>query len=132
MTKGYRECKRVLEKIYKRKFSRRTPSFLKNTELGDLHIELFNPEIGTGVMCVSKTHLEYNPKIHKTYSEFRLQQKKNELRKQICLEKGYVLVTIPYIYNKEEIEHQIRKREIVQTRKLLEAFKTGAEIGGWL
>lgn len=51
---------------------------------------------------------EYNPELHASHEQFQKFQKNDELRRQICKERGICLVEVPYYLTNDEVENLLR------------------------
>lgn len=114
-SKGEKECRRVMEKIFMRAFPNKRPEFLLNTVTGKpLEIDCCNMELNLGVEYNGKQHYQYVKGMHKNYESFRIQQYRDEMKNRKCEEIGFKLITVPYKIPVESIENYL----IEELRKL--------------
>ena len=67
-SKGELECRRVMEKLFKRPFPNRRPLFLLNNITGKkLEIDCCNEDVQIGVEYNGRQHYEYIKGMHKNY-----------------------------------------------------------------
>ena len=110
-SRGEKECKRVLEKIYKRPFIKTRPDFLRNTitEAGNLEIDCFNQELRLGCEYSGQQHYKYIPFFHKSKEAFYNQKYRDDYKRTKCRENGITLIEVPYTVPTEQIEQYIIK-----------------------
>jgi len=103
-------CRNFLESVFEVPFTKCRPDFLKNP-LTQKKMELdgFNPSIPTSIGIGlafeynGPQHYLFTPKFHKTVEDFEEQLVRDKHKRQICKEKGIMLLTIPYtVTNVEE------------------------------
>ena len=98
---GKKECKQVLEDIYKVPF--------RKSSINNFSIDFYNSSLTIGIQYNGRHHYEYVPRLHKkSYKNFREMQRRDILRKQMCKEAGIKLISIPY--NTSCISKYIRLR----------------------
>lgn len=104
-SKGEKECRRVLEKIFQRPFPKKRPLFLLNNVTGKpLEIDCCCDELKLGIEYNGKQHYDYVPGMHKNYEAFRNQQYRDEMKERMCKENGFTLITVPYTVAEKDIE----------------------------
>ena len=97
ISKGERLCKRVIQRLFKRSFTKIRPDFLKDpTTKRNLEIDLYNDSLKLDIEYNGIQHYEYTKRFHKTYSDFRRQQERDVLKKRLCKENGILLIVVPY------------------------------------
>jgi hypothetical protein len=116
-SKGEKECRRVLEKHFNRAFPKERPLFLLNNVTGRaLEIDCCNLEIKVGVEYNGQQHYRYVKGMHKSFDDFRTQQYRDEIKKMLCEQNGFVLIVVPYTVEVEKIEefilNELRQRRI--------------------
>ena len=110
-SRGERECRRVLEKIFKRPFSKKRPSFLHNKVTGQpLEIDCFNEELMIGCEYNGKQHYEYVPRFHRSRESFHNQQYRDDIKHRACELNGVRLIVVPYTIQIPQIENHIRDK----------------------
>lgn len=112
LSRGERECKRVLEDIYKRPFRNMRPDFLRNNVTGGNNLELdcYNPEIKVACEYNGKQHYEYNTFFHRNKDNFLNQKYRDDMKRRICKENGVILIEVPYSVDIPDIEDFIKKK----------------------
>lgn len=114
-SKGEKECRRVMEKLFMRSFPNRRPLFLLNAVTGKpLEIDCCNMDLKLGVEYNGKQHYQYTNGMHKNFEAFRLQQYRDEMKMQKCKDNDFNLVIVPYTIPIESIENYL----IEEVRKM--------------
>lgn len=107
-SKGELECRRILEKLFKRAFPSLRPAFLMNVVTGKpLEIDCCNLELRLGVEYNGKQHYQYTPGMHRNFEAFRLQQYRDEMKMKLCRENRFNLITVPYTIPIKSIENYL-------------------------
>lgn len=110
-SKGETECRRVLEMLFKRPFSKTRPSFLNNdVTLQNLELDCFNEELKLACEYQGEPHFKYIPYFHKSLEAFRNQQYRDYMKKQKCKENGINLIEVSFLVPHGEIEQNIIKQ----------------------
>lgn len=116
-SKGEKECRRVMEKIFKKPFPKIRPNFLRNTvtsgeENGDINLEIdcYNDQLKIGVEYSGIQHYKYTPFFHKNKEAFYNQKYRDEMKRVKCKENGILLIEVPYTVRLEDIEGFLRSR----------------------
>ena len=111
-SKGETECKRVLEKLFKRPFVKERPTFLHNPVTGggnNLEIDCFNSQLGLGIEYQGSQHYNYIPFFHKNKEAFQNQKYRDEMKRVKCRDNGIVLIEVPYTVGVHEIENYLTR-----------------------
>jgi len=107
-SKGERECRRVMEKLTGLPFPSQRPQFLTNSITGrQLEIDCCNMDLKLGVEYNGIQHYKFTKGMHKTYQDFQLQQYRDEMKKQMCKDAGFTLITVPYTISIQSIENYL-------------------------
>ena len=112
-SKGEIECRRVLQKIFKKPFSKYRPSFLRNPVTSgnnsnfNLEIDCYNEELKLGCEYDGIQHYKYTPYFHKNNEAFLNQKYRDELKKRMCKDAGVILIIVPYTVKISDIEEYI-------------------------
>ena len=109
-SRGERECRRVLEKIFKREFIKSRPKFLNNPVTGgkyNLEIDCYNEELKLGLEYNGRQHYEYSSFFHKNKEDFLNQKYRDIIKKNMCKDNNVILIEVPYTVNIEDIEYYI-------------------------
>lgn len=110
-SKGEIICKNVMEKIFKRPFTKVRPDFLHNQVTGKcLELDIFNEDLKLAVEYSGQQHYKYTPYFHKSYETFLNQRYRDEMKKVKCQEAGIKLIEVPYTVSHDKIEGFIIKR----------------------
>ena len=107
-SRGERECRRVMEQIFKRPFPCIRPPFLNNPATGkNLEIDCCNLDLMLGVEYNGIQHYQYVPAMHRTYDAFHQQQVRDKLKQELCQAAGFTLITVPYTIQYDSIENYL-------------------------
>ncbi len=106
LSKGEAECKRVLEKIFKKPFNNIRPDFLSNPVTGGKNLELdcYNEELKLAVEYNGRQHYEYSPYFHKNKDQLETQKYRDMMKRNLCKENNVTLIEVPYTVKIENIE----------------------------
>jgi len=86
-----------LENIFKMKFYKIRPDFLRNEVTGhNLEIDLYNDDLKLGIEVQGDQHYKFTPFFHRNKETFMLQRYRDEMKKQKCQKEGITLIEIPY------------------------------------
>lgn len=110
---GETECRRVLQKIFKRPFHKARPDFLRNPVTGgnfNLEIDCFCSELKLGLEYNGRQHYEFIPYFHKNKETFYNQQYRDYMKRNMCSQNGINLIEVPYNIKIEYIENFILKK----------------------
>ncbi len=111
-SKGEIECKRVLEKIFKKSFPKDRPNFLRNPVTGgnfNLELDCYNKDLKLAVEYSGKQHYVYTPYFHKNKESFTNQKYRDYMKKTMCKDNGIILIEVPYTVEIKDIESFILK-----------------------
>lgn len=104
-SKGEKECRRVMESLFRRPFPKERPLFLLNNVTGKpLEIDCCNLDLKIGVEYNGQQHYRYVKGMHKSFDDFRTQQYRDEIKKMLCEKNGFLLIIVPYTVELEQIE----------------------------
>lgn len=108
-SRGEAECRRVLERIFKRPFPKIRPDFLSNPVTGgaNLEIDCYNKDLKLGVEYSGIQHYQYTPFFHKNKEAFQNQKYRDEMKRVKCRENGVTLIEVPYTVDLYSIESYI-------------------------
>lgn len=111
-SKGERECKRVMESIFRRPFIKVRPNFLHNPVTGNANLELdcYNPDLRLAVEYNGKQHYEYTPYFHKNKEHFLNQKYRDELKRRMCRDNKITLIEVPYTIKQTEIANYLQNK----------------------
>lgn len=102
-------CRNVLERIYKKPFNKKRPSWLINPKTKRrMELDGFNEQLMIAFEYDGIQHYKFPNKFHRTEQEFRDQVQRDKDKMQICDEKGVYLMRIPYTVPNNLIKHFIK------------------------
>lgn len=91
------QTKFLLEHIFKCKFYKIRPDFLRNEVTGyNLEIDLYNNDLKLGVEVQGNQHYKFTPFFHRNKETFLNQRYRDEMKKIKCMNAGITLIEIPY------------------------------------
>jgi hypothetical protein len=97
-SKGEKECRRIMQKLFQKEFTRVRPDFLLNKATNRrLELDCYNEEL--------KIALEYNG-AHQHYND-RDQINRDKMKKDLCKQNGVTLISVPYTVPFNELEKYI-------------------------
>jgi hypothetical protein len=110
-SKGESECRRVLETLLRKPFPSCRPKHLQNHITNQsLELDCFNEEIGLAVEYNGEQHYRFVPAFHKTRDAFHNQQYRDDIKKNLCREKGIDLIIVPYWIQVGQIQGFIEEK----------------------
>ena len=112
-SKGEIECRRILEKIFKKPFNKSRPNFLNNPVTGgnyNLELDCFNEDLKLAVEYNGIQHYKYNKFFHRNNEHFLNQKYRDELKKRMCKDNGIILIEVPYNVKTEDIESYLKNK----------------------
>ena len=112
-SRGEVECRRVLEKIFKKEFRKSRPKFLNNPVTGgryNLEIDCYNDELRLGLEYNGRQHYEFISFFHKNKEDFLNQKYRDVIKKNMCKDNNVILIEVPYTIKIEDIEYYIIKK----------------------
>lgn len=90
-------CRRTLEKIYGKKFSRIRPDWLRNPKTGrNLEIDCYNDELKIGLEYNGVQHYKWPNFTKMSRQQFLDQVERDHYKIDKCDEMGVYLITVPY------------------------------------
>lgn len=110
-SRGERECKRVMEKVYGVPFITVRPDWLKNPKTGrNLELDCYNDELKIGVEYNGEQHYNWPNFTNCTKENFVLQLERDQVKKKLCKQQRVHLITVPYTVSIKQIEKYIMER----------------------
>jgi hypothetical protein len=98
-SKGEIECRHILEDIFKTRFNKTRPDFLRNTVTGGLHnleLDCYSDKLRLAVEYNGIQHYKYVPFFHKNKEAFLNQKYRDYMKRQLCKENRITLIEVPY------------------------------------
>lgn len=110
-SKGEIECRRVMEKLFRRPFPSKRPLFLMNAVTGKpLEIDCCNEDLMLGVEYNGVQHYKYVPGMHRNHDAFRTQQYRDEMKERLCKDNQFELIIVPYTIDVDDIELHLKTK----------------------
>jgi len=116
---GEIECRRVLQKHFKRRFDKCRPNFLNNPVTGghfNMELDCYDHDLKIAVEYNGAQHYKYLPFFHKNKEAFYNQKYRDELKSRMCRDNGIILIEVPYTVKIQDIEmyiiNELRKHSI--------------------
>lgn len=109
-------CKKILQRMFRRKFIRIKPKWLKNPETGyPLELDCYNEELGIALEYNGIQHYEWPNFTGQTEKQFQAQKRRDQFKIQRCREVGVRLLIIKYDVPMYKLEDEIfRQLDITQ------------------
>lgn len=103
------ECRRILENIFNRPFSKQRPAFLKRPSTGkNLELDGYNPDLKLAFEYNGAQHAKFHPMHRGSIQAFKDQQDRDRLKAQLCQQHGVKLIVIPHTVKWNKLEEYIR------------------------
>jgi hypothetical protein len=106
-SKGEIECRRVLQRIFRKQFDKARPDFLNNPVTGgsyNLELDCYDDELKIGLEYNGRQHYEYIPFFHRTKDQFTMQKYRDDMKRRMCKDEGILLIEVPHTINVVNIE----------------------------
>lgn len=100
----------ALEYLFQTQFKKIRPEWLRNQEGNRLEIDCFNEELKLCVEYNGKQHYEYVHHFHRTEENFLKLSRDDELKKKICVSKGYLFIEVPYTIHMNDIIYYLANK----------------------
>jgi len=96
-SKGEKLCRETMERIFGIEFPNQRPHWLINDRTGyALEIDCLNMQLMLGIEYQGVFHTVYPNFVHKTYSEFKEQVRRDKLKVELCKKHGVHLIVVPH------------------------------------
>jgi Iridoviridae Uvr/REP helicase len=103
-SKGEIECRKFLETIFQKPFTKARPDFLKNPVTGNnLELDCYNRELKLAIEYNGQQHYKFSAHFHKNVEASTNQKYRDELKRRMCLENGINLIEVPYTIKLNDI-----------------------------
>jgi len=103
------ECRRILEGIFNRPFSKQRPDWLRNPKTGrNLELDGYNSDLNLGFEYNGAQHDKFHPMHRGSIQAFKDQQERDRLKIQLCQKHGTKLIIIPHTVKWNKLEEYIR------------------------
>ena len=86
------------------------PDFLRNPVTGgsfNLELDCYDPGLKLAVEYNGQQHYKYLPYFHKNKESFLNQKYRDNMKKQMCKEKGVCLIEVPFSVKLNDIEQYL-------------------------
>lgn len=106
-SKGETECRRVLQHLFKRRFDKARPDFLRNPVTGgnfNLELDCFDSDMKLAVEYNGVQHYKYVPYFHRNKEAFQNQKYRDFMKEQLCKTAGVTLISVPYTVDVGQIK----------------------------
>ena len=105
-SKGEKECRRVLEMLYKKPFPKSRPDFMFNPVTNEnLELDMFNIELKIACEYNGQQHYKFNKWMHKnSHANFQNQKSRDGIKRDACKKLGIHLIEVPYTVKVENIQ----------------------------
>lgn len=110
---GEKECRKVLQYLFKKPFKNTRPDFLRNPVTGgnyNLELDCFEPSLRLAVEYNGAQHYKYIPYFHKNKEAFLNQKYRDDMKRRMCKQEGICLIEVPNTVKKEEIYNYLVKQ----------------------
>lgn len=123
-TKPERLCKKVLERIYRRKFTRIRPTWLRNPKTGrSLELDCYNEELGIALEYNGIAHYKWPNWTGMSKEEFLAQAERDRYKLDACDARGIYLIVVPYNIPEKlipdfieyQLPHNVQRRREIQS-----------------
>lgn len=112
-SRGEKECRRVLQKLFNKPFNNCRPDFLLNPVTGsrfNLELDCYDESLKLAVEYNGVQHYKYVPYFHKNKEAFYNQKYRDELKYRMCKENRVNLIEVPNTVKVDQIEEFLLKR----------------------
>lgn len=112
-SRGEAECRRVLQKYFKKPFNNCRPDFLRNPVTGgkfNLELDCYDNSLKLAVEYNGAQHYKYIPYFHKNKEAFLNQKYRDELKNHLCIQNNVKLINVPYTVPIKNIEEFLLKK----------------------
>ena len=110
-SKGEKECKKSIEEITRKPFSKHRPSFLRNEITGkNLELDCYNDELKLAIEYNGIQHYEYTPIFHKNKDVFYNTKYRDKMKETLCQQNGIKLIVVPYTVKLQDIKSYIQEK----------------------
>jgi len=108
-SKGEKECRRVLEMLYRKPFPKARPDFMFNPVTNqNLELDMFNIELKIACEYNGQQHYKFNKWMHRnSHVNFQNQQYRDTVKRDACKKLGIHLIEVPYTIKNENIQNFI-------------------------
>ena len=105
-SKGEKECRRVLETLFRKPFPKSRPDFMFNPITKEnLELDMFNIDLKIACEYNGQQHYKFNKWMHKnSHANFQNQQYRDSIKRDACKKLGIHLIEVPYTVKIEKIQ----------------------------
>ena len=111
-SRGEKECRRVLQKIFNKPFNKCRPNFLNNPVTGgrfNLELDCYEESLQLACEYNGEQHYKYIPYFHKNKEAFLNQKYRDDMKRRLCRENKTNLIEVPNTVVFDDIESFIRQ-----------------------
>ena len=110
VNKTEERCRKILQRLYGKKFPSVRPSFLKNpVTKKNLELDCYNDEMKLALEYNGQQHYKYTPYFHKSKKNFYSQVHRDDWKRRRCRELGIKLIEVPHWVAIADLEEYIIK-----------------------
>ena len=103
-------CRKIIEKIYGKKFPTIRPDFLKSPMTKkNLELDCYCEELNIALEYNGQQHYKYTPHFHKRKKNFYSQVHRDDWKRKRCRELGIRLIEVPYWVTPIDLEEYITR-----------------------
>lgn len=109
-SKGEKECRRVLEMLFRVPFPKTRPDILRNPvtstdrDLFNLELDCYNDDLKLAVEYNGVQHYKYNSFFHKNREAFYNQKYRDYMKREMCNKNNITLIEVPHTVKVEDIK----------------------------
>lgn len=113
--KSEKYIKSIFEKLTGKLFTKTRPEWLINNKTNyKLELDGYNEEINIAFECQGIQHYKLTKRFHKNKNDFKYQQYRDNIKKELCEKNGVKLICVPAI--------MVKINNVIYTKKLIEAY----------
>ena len=105
------ELKKVCDKLFGVPFKKtRGLRWLVNPHTGKrLELDLYNPDLRIAIESQGIIHYQWIKAYHKTFNDFKRQQERDAIKRQLCKANGVKLIVVPFWIEVSDLEAYVLK-----------------------
>lgn len=110
LKRGEAICKYVIEKLFECEFKKVRPKWLVSNNNTLLELDMYNDNLKLAIEYNGIQHYEYITYFHKSEDDFKMRQKYDEIKIDLCKKNNVKLIIVPYIVDNGDIAEYIYKQ----------------------